>query len=344
MIRKHVTIADIAREVGVAPQVVSRVLHGGKSTAGARRELREKIREVAAERGYRPSAAGQMLRKGAFHSVGILLGHSDNFLLSQLTLAGLTEGLAEKEYTATLFYVRDRSDSGLLDSRLISSKLTDALIIPYVRQPSRRLVNELGDLHIPVIWMNRRCRYDALRMDEAGASGMLLRHLVEQGHEHVDFIDYSGNGKDAHTRERIRGIQTEAAKLNIRTRFHLEHLPRADRAPAVRRYLAGTPKPRALIINSLSAAQIFLQVAHQQGLRLPEDLALASFDDGSYYTANTPSITCALRPDFAFGRSAAEMVLQRLKHPDTPLPLRKVAFELRIGGTTRKEQTCAPHH
>lgn len=333
---KAVTIADIASEVGVAPQVVSRVLHGGKSTASARKEIRDKIREVAAKRGYRPSAAGQMLRKGTFHSVGILIGHSDNFLLSQLTLTGLAEALAEKEYTATLFYVRDKSDSGLLDSRLISSKLTDALIIPYVRPPSRRLVRELNALHIPVIWMNRRCRHDALRMNEAGASAMLLRHLVEQGHRKVAFVDYSGNGKDAHTRERITGLKKCAAELNVDLELHLDQIHRPDRAPVVRRFLAESKNPRALIVNSLSAAQIFLQVAHQRGLRIPDELVLASFDDGSFHTASNPIITCAIRPDFAFGRRTAEMVLQRLENPGKTLPLRKLDFELRIGGSTVK--------
>ncbi len=337
MIKKPVTIADIAKEVGVAPQVVSRILHGGKSTASARKEIREKIREVAARRGYRPFAAGQMLRKGSFHSVGILIGNPNDFLLSQLALAGLAEGLATKDYTATLFYAEAHTDTALLDSRLIASKLTDALIIPYVRNPSRRLVSELKSLHIPVIWMNRRTRFDAVRMNEAGASAMLLRHLFDQGHREITFLDYSGNGGDPHTRERIGGLKKEAEALGIRLHLHLDRIARADRAPAARRFLMSSPNPRALIVNSLSAAQVFLQVAHQLGRVLPDELALASFDDGSQCTANTPCITCAIRPDFAFGRNTAEMVLQRLEDPGTPLPLRKMNFELNIGGSTQKE-------
>jgi len=337
MTKKAVTIADIAKEVGVAPQVVSRILHGGKSTASARKEIREKIREVAAKRGYRPSAAGQILRKGSFHSVGIMLGHSDNFLLSQLTLAGLVEGLAMKEYTATLFHAGGSSDSALLDSRLIASKLTDALIIPYVRQPSRRLIKELKSLNIPVIWMNRRCRHDSLRMNEAGASTMLLDHMVDQGYRDISFIDYSGNGEDAHTQERIKGLEKEAREQGVSLSLHLDKIPRADRAAAARSFLASDEKPRALIVNSLSAAQIFLQVAYQDGLRIPEDLALASFDDGAHFSANTPIITCAIRPDYAFGRSTADMVLQRLQNLDKPLPLRTLDFDLQVGGSTRKD-------
>lgn len=337
MVRKAITITDIAREVGVSPQVVSQVLHGGKSTAGARREIREKIRKHAAERGYRPFAASQILRKGSFRSVGVLIGDPNDFLLSQLALAGLTEGLAEKEYTATLFYAKARTDSDLLDSRLISSKLTDALVIPYVREPSRHLVNELKTLDIPVIWMNRHTRYDAVRMDESSAASLLLRHLASEGNKKVIFLDYSSGGKDAHTRERLKGLKKEAGKLGVRLDVHLESVARTDRALAARAFLRRHRCPGAMIINSLSAAQVFLQVAHQLQLKLPEDVALASFDDGSQYTANTPFVTCAIRPDFAFGRCTADMVLTRLENPSTFLPLRKLEFDLRIGGSTRRD-------
>ncbi|MDF3127642.1 LacI family DNA-binding transcriptional regulator [Kiritimatiellaeota bacterium B1221] len=335
--KKAVTISDIAKEVGVAPQVVSRVLHGGKSTASARKEIREQIKEVAAKRGYRPYAAGQMLRKGTFKSVGILIGHADNFLLSQLTLAGLAEGLAEKEYTATLFHAKGQSDSALLDSRLITSKLTDALIIPYIRKPSRRLISELKSLHIPVIWMNRRSRHDALHMNEAGAAEMLFNHLIEQGYRDIGFVDYSGNGEDTHTQERIIGIEKAAENHGVGFSLHLDRIARADRPAAVQKFLDTQKNAQALIVNSLSAAQIFLQTAHQRKIRIPQDLAIASFDDGSHFNANTPYITSAIRPDFAFGRSTADMVLRRLEDPGKSLPLRSLDFELQIGGSTREE-------
>lgn len=337
MLKKAITITDIARELGVSPQVVSQVLHGGKSTAGARRELREKIRKYAAEKGYRPFAASQILRKGSFNSVGVLIGNPNDFLLSQQALAGLTEGLSQKDYTATLFYANAQTDSELLDSRLISSKLTDALIIPCVREPSRHLVNELKTLGIPVIWMHRHTRYDAVRMDEANAATLLLRHLVSQGNKKVLFLDYSGGGRDAHTQERLKGLKREAEKLEVQLDIHLECVARKDRASATRAFLTRHKRPGAIIINSLSAAQVFLQVAHQLQLKLPEDIALASFDDGFQYTANTPFVTCAIRPDFAFGRCTADMVLKRLKDPSTPLPLRNLEFELKIGGSTLRD-------
>lgn len=329
-----VTIADIAREVGVAPQVVSRVLHGGKSTAGARRELRERIREVAARRDYRPFAAGRMLRSRSFHSIGILLGQAHDFLISQQSLAGLVSRLAEDDYTGTVYYTSGTSDPELLDNRLITSKLCDALIIPYVRPPGQRLLAALAALAMPVIWMNRRARYDCVSMDETGAGALLADHLHERGQQAVTFVDYSGGGRDQHTRDRMRGLATRAAALGLQTSFVTEVVDRVHRPAAARALLTQRKRPHALIVNSLSAAQVILQTAVQLGLGIPEDLALASFDDGGHYSANIPFITCALRPEFLFGQVTGQLVLDRLKQPGRAQVSRRVPFELVVGGTT----------
>lgn len=329
-----VTLTDIAKEVGVAPQVVSRVLNGGKGTASARLEVRERIKKVAAQRGYRPFAAGQMLRARAFHSVGVLIGRSQDFLISQETLAGLARGLASANYSATLHYMEDVTDAALLDSRLIASRRTDALLIPYVRTPSRTLCAALNALPIPVCWLNRRARTNSVIMNESGAARLLVDHLAYTGHRRICFLDYSSGGRDAHTRDRLRGFRQATQRSGLEGLTELRSIARPDRAAAARDFLQRLPKPCALIVNSLSAAQVLLQVASQQELQIPVDLALASFDQDQAYSANVPAITCALRPDFTFGTAVAEMVLQRIKAPDQPVKTQSVDFTLAVGGTT----------
>lgn len=329
-----VTLADIAKEVGVAPQVVSRVLHGGKGTASARLEVRERIKEVAARHGYRPFAAGQILRNRSFRSVGILIGNENDFLLSQDSLAGLIAGLSRSDYTGTLYYAEGDSNEELSTNRLLASQLTDALVIPYVRSPRSRFFREVMALKVPVIWLNRRARFDAVAMDEAGAAAQLVTHLAEEGHRRITFVEYSGGGRDPHTRERVRGGQAAAKKYGVTLDVIAKQVPRSERAAAARALLRSRG-PRALIVNSLSAAQVILQVAKELHLEVPNDLALASFDDGHQYSANVPFITCAIRPGFAFGQAAADLVLKRLQPPGEPQRALRVPFDLRIGGTTR---------
>ena len=331
-----VTLSDIAKEVGVAPQVVSRVLNGGKGTASARAQVRDQIREVAARRGYRPFAAGQILRARAFHSVGVLIGHAQDFLISQDALAGLASGLSRHNYTATLHYVEATTDAELLDSRLLSSRLTDAIIMPYVRPPSRVLLRALRALPVPVIWMNRQARTDALAMDELGAGKMLARHLCEQGYRNITFVDYSSGGRDQHTRERMKGVSAAVRDRGLNVTFVTEQIARPDRATAARALLRPSLRRGAVIVNWLSAAQVILQVAQSLNWRIPEDLAIASFDDGRHHSASVPAITCAIRPEFQFGEIAAELILKRLQDPARPQPSRRLSFNLVVGGSTKR--------
>lgn len=331
---KRVTMADIARKVGVAPQVVSTVLNGGKGTASARPEIRKQIQKVAENMGYRPFMAGQALRKGSFQSVGILTGSPEDFLMSQATLNGIVEQLAREDYSATLVHAPSATTSGLLENRLITSHLADGLLIPLVRPPSTRLKNELEALPVPVVWLNRGGRENSLRMNESAAAGELVRVLAKRDPEGILFVDYSGAGKEEHTRDRILGARKEARKLGRSFNTLLKSVPRNQRAEEVSRWLESVKPPLHLIVNSLSAAQVILQVAVRRGWNIPEDLSLTTFDQGNAHTANDPVITCAVRPDYIFGIEAGNMILNRIQNPGTPIPGVQIDFKLVRGGTT----------
>ncbi|WFB36103.1 LacI family DNA-binding transcriptional regulator [Kiritimatiellota bacterium B12222] len=332
--RQNVTLADIARQVGVAPQVVSIVLNGGKGTASARPEIRDRIREVATELGYRPFSAGQALRRGAFQSVGLLIGPPEDFLLTQPTLSGLVERLAESDYTATLVHTRSSSLSGLMENPLVRSRHTDGLLIPFVRTPSARLREELSSLQIPVVWMNRSARHNAIRMDEGDAAAQLVSLYHRKGRKSVTFVDYSSGGRDAHTRERIRSAEHQAQKLGMNFNTHLRSVPRDQRGEAVAEWLKTQHAPLHLIVNSLSAAQIILQVGVREGWKVPETLSLASFDNGKGFTANVPAISCAVRPDYLFGIRSAEMILEQIQSREAQIPSERLSFDVIEGGTT----------
>ncbi len=99
----HVTLSDIGRELGISHQVVSKAINGGQSTAVVSKQLDARIRETAARLGYRPSSAGRSLRSGKTMSIGILVGPSEDFLLTSNTLISCVTALSDRGYSTTLF-------------------------------------------------------------------------------------------------------------------------------------------------------------------------------------------------------------------------------------------------
>jgi len=331
----HVTLSDIGERLGVSHQVVSKTLNGGRGTVGVGEELGQRIRETAIQMGYRPSTAGRSLRLGKTMSIGILLGPPEDFLLSPETQAACVATLSEKGYVATLFSASGTSEEQYLKSPLLSERSVDALLISYIHQPTAAFEKDVSRLHMPVVWMNRRAKSNALWVDERDAARMLGQHLIEAGHRHLAFLDYScGSLTDPLIGERLSGLRDAAESTNTVVSIIQKRLARPERSTHVAKWLESSNRPTAIVANSLSSAQAVSQTAIGKGLKLPDDLAVASFDNGQAHLANVPVITCAIRPDAEFGRVAAKMILDLLDKPDQRTPGRSLPFTMSLGGST----------
>lgn len=338
----NVTLSDIGDQLGISHQVVSKTMNGGRSTVVVSKELELRIRETAARMGYRPSTAGRSLRLGKTMSIGILVGPSEDFLLSPDTLVACVKALSERGYSTTLFSANGNSEEDYLKSPLLSERSVDALLVSYAHEPSATFEAEVARLPMPVVWLNRKTASNTLCVDERGAARLLAEHLLEQGHRHLAFLDYSsGSLKDALIAERLSGMRDAADEAGAILSIIQKRLARTDRSEHAQSWLTAEKRPTAIVTNSLSSAQAVCQTALGMGLSLPQDLAVASFDNGPSHLANVPVITCAIRPDGEFGRIAAKMIFDLLDQPDFSTPGLCLPFTLSIGGSTvsQKQKT-----
>jgi DNA-binding LacI/PurR family transcriptional regulator len=327
---------DIARRVGTSHAVVSKVLHGGRSNVGVNRDLRGRIEQVAQEMGYRPSAAARALRSGSFQCIGVLTGGVEaNIYLPQATLAAMSHAFAQRGYTVSLLCCTLGPDGSLLDSALLRTHQIDSLVVSTVSPPTAHQRVDLGRLDMPVIWMNQYEPYHCVSLDEAGAADMLVEHLVEQGHRRIQFVDFSTGLESPHTLQRVRGFQQAMARHGLEPlMLALPRIARVARPGVMANSLDQPHRPTAVIVNSCTSALTLMQVAAARGLRVPLDLAIATFDDGTMRDVATPTLTTATAPTAELGRAAADMVLRALADAGAPAPSRSLPFVLQVGGST----------
>lgn len=337
-----VSIVDIARAAGVSHQVVSKALHGGESKSAASPATRTRIQELAREMGYRRSGAGRAMREGRYFSVGLVVGSGDDFLLPEAMVSTLAARLSEAGYTCTLYCAESKSDAAIFTSPLLTEVRSDCLIISYVRPLSPDIVARVENLGTPVVWLNREARTNCIYVDERQGALLLTKHLKEQGHRHLTLVDYSTDLETPFFRARFEAMQDYCAEHGLMFSLIQKKLPREKRSAHVEEWLKHPNRPTAIVANSLSSAQIICQTAVRCGLRLPEDLAVASFDNGNWHQANCPAITCAVRSDAAFGEAVAASVLARLKQPSVPVKSTSFAFTLSQGGTTFSSNSKKP--
>lgn len=329
-----VTLNDIAGMVGVSTNTVSRALRG-KSDIGT--ETRKRVRRAAELVGYRPNGASRALRCQAFHSVGILAGSVDEFYLPEQTLGTMSLALASAGYSCSLVCTSKVDPEHIAQIPLIKARLVDSLISAYVREIPPWMVEAISSTGIPVVWLHRWLEHDSLTLDEADAVDQLMNHLHECGYRSVMFVDYSTGGDGWVAPRRLRAFDMAAELLGMEgTRMAHRRVPRDERFEVTRNWLGKPNRPRAVISGSITGAIAIIQTALHLGLRVPEDLAVAAFDDGrGYYNVGVPAITCVLRPEIRFGEVAAEMAVKKARNPNVPLPSRSVKYTVAIGGSTK---------
>jgi LacI family transcriptional regulator len=331
-----VTITDIAKRLGVSHPVVSKVLNGGKSTVGVSEATRRRVLELATEMGYRPHAAGQWLKTRRFNAVGVVVGSQDpNFYLPQRTVSSFSRVLAGEDYTCTFVSVPGLGKDELMACPLIKRNQVDTLVVSYAEQPSEEMIKALEGIPVPIVWLHHGAQHNLIKLNEGGATAMLVDHLKEQGHDRLLFIDYSTGLGDPASMARLQAFEKRSHELGIDPILMASRkVPRSERFEATSSWITRKGAPKAVIANSLSTAIAVLQTALHLGMKVPDDIAIATFDDGDHHTLAIPNITAAIAPHAKLGEAAAELSVRLAEDKQLRLPAMVLDFELRVCGST----------
>jgi LacI family transcriptional regulator len=309
--RERSTIHDIAAEANVSVATVSRVLNGRDHVAP---ETRERISRIVRERGYSVNRSARSLQFGRTGLIGLLvpLVHPNYF---STIVAGVTEALNDHDLRAILSPTEHKHDREvtLLD-RLMHGMADGALVV--LPEESSAELERLLDSDYSFVVIDPRLPLDARipAVSAANTSGadQVTRHLLELGHRRIAAI--TGPRDWQATEERRRGYHAALASAGILPDPTLEieadfEIPGAARATQA--LLDRSDPPTAIFAFNDNLAIGTIQAARARGLRVPEDLSVAGFDDSEHASLITPSLTTVRQPLAEMGRTAVSL-LRRL--------------------------------
>lgn len=271
-----VTIKDVARAAGVSVASVSRALNGHDNVTG---ETRKRIQDAADRLRYMPNGAARSLITQRTQTIGAVLPdlHGEFFseLIRGMDSAARARGLhllvSSSHGSASEVGDVLRTLRGRVDGVLIMSPHADADMLA-TNLPAA----------LPTVLMNTRVpggKYLSLSIDNYGGAYAMTRHLARHGYRRIAFIGGPANNFDAD--ERLRGYRDALAELPpghvasvLDGDFSEESGYRAGLA------LGGvTERPDAIFAANDMMAIGCLFALNELGLKVPDDIALAGFDD-----------------------------------------------------------------
>ena len=307
--RSGVTIEDVAAAVGVSRQTVSRVLNDSPNVKPA---VRARIDAAIEALGYVPNLSARRMGGGRCY---VVLAINDrartienwqarrgNDYVDQMLFGGMTACEAQGWHLVFELVDTEATFARRRLANALASLRPDGVILtpPHCDNPD--LVALLAERDIPCARIGHRdgsATVDVF-MDEAGAANAATRHLIALGHRRIAFI--AGAANYGGSALRVAGYRAALADAGITQDlvgdgdFHFETAEQV-----IAGLVSAASPPTALIADNDEMAFAALHIASARGLRVPEDLAVVSFED-------TPGVRFAVPPLTAIRQPVADMI------------------------------------
>jgi len=281
-------LLDIAQRVGVSVSTVSRVLND-RPDARVSDALRSDILTTAAELGYRPNHFARALRRGRGSHVTVCVWSYPGHFSPRRTSAIPAAAAAVRKPVVTIDAAHLQPiPEGVLE--LLLSQLPEVAVFVGGSWQTPDMVKVVNELHARDVHcvladldeeMDPELPCDTVRADRAQGSALAVTHLADQGHRHIGLVS------SVRTLGRHKGYMHALTESGLTQRYiasldpwPADQLARIDRAREATRVLLEThPQVTALFCATDVIALAAMQAARSVGRRVPEDLAVAGFDN-----------------------------------------------------------------
>jgi LacI family transcriptional regulator len=297
-----VNISDIARQAGVSPSMVSRVLNGKKYVNAGKKE---RILKLIEETGYVPNKAARNMAMQRSFTIGIVI--PDGFNVFQWQLVSIIERyLGSFDYHTLVFLVKfdSASEKECLD-RIKSEKLDGIIMLHEVQSPE--FYEYLVRARLPVI--ATMCNYNAIptvTIDDHQAAFEAVSHLVGLGHRKINLIcgsEYSFGKKRAEGYFQglnANGIPGEEGRVVYVPQYSPE-----SGMYGMRELLLRNRDFTAIFAASDELALGAMRTLQDEGIRIPQDISVIGFDDIDIADYLHPRLTTIRQPIREIGEQSA---------------------------------------
>jgi LacI family transcriptional regulator len=305
------TLRDVAKVAGVSTATVSATIN---QSAYVRPELQERVRKAIAEIGYHPNGIARSLKKRSTQTLGLIISDITNPFFTAL-VRGVEDAANARGYALILCNTDEHLEKERAYIRLLRSRRVDGLIMAPAGAPDdyRGLSAEVNT---PLVFIDRRIPFvsaDAVIVDNVAGARQVVQYLLQLGHRRIGAI--TGLPHISTTHERIQGYRQalEGAGIALDPTLMPGGNSRLEGGYlAARELLSGGDRPTAVFAtNNLMAIGLMRAVA-ERGLRCPEDISVACFDDFEWASVFRPRLTTVAQPVYETGLKAAELLFARI--------------------------------
>lgn len=336
--KKNITMRDIANKMNISTVTVSKAL-ADKDGVGER--LREQIKTVAEQMGYRKNVLAKDMKEGITHNIGILI--SERYTMNDSVYMPLQQSLSrylmnENYYGIVEVITRDM-EALLAMPKVITDCKVDGVII--LGQMKLDYVNQISNtIGIPYIFFDfyyEHVNADAVISDNVYGGSAITAQLISLGHRRIGFI---GNIlAEGSTMDRFLGYYKALLENGIEFRRDWILDERNDFGESIDIALP-EDMPTAFVCSSDETAYRFIMKLKKSGFRIPDDISVAGFGNSLYAMLSQPQLTTFTIDMEQMAQAAVQGIINKLKDENYRFGRKIISGELVMRqSTSRRSQS-----
>lgn len=332
---KHITIKDIARHLSLSVSTVSRALVDDKNI---RRETKEKVLEAVKALGYQPNPVATNLKYGHTNTVGVIVPEMVTPFASQV-INGIQGILYARGIKVIIAESNEDPNKERENLQLMERFRVDGIIISlcsYKKNKDEYL--RLQQAEMPMVFYDRipyGLDVPQVIVDDYMKAFFLVERLIRGGRKQI--VHIQGPDDVYNSIERAAGYKDALAKFNIplsEDMFVKTGLTFEDGKNAADLLLARDISFDAIFAFTDTLAIGAMNRLREAGKKIPEEVAVASFSGTILSTIVYPQLTTVEPPLLQMGKTAAELILEKIKNPASPNRSVVLDAEIRMRAST----------
>lgn len=306
-------MTDVARAAGVSLATVSHVVNGTRAVSGS---TRDKVLEAAERLGFEDERLVSVRTRAA--TVGVIVTSVSSPYFGELIEGMSTEA---RRFDAALMLMTTEEDPALEYQavQMLLGRRVDGIIMTPTREWADRSKATLLHSGTPCVLVDRLedRHFDQVGCEGAAAADAMVRHLMGHGHSRIGFI--RGLRGLATTGPRENGYRRALAsrRLDVDPGYVVDGLSTVKGGQLATEQLMALPRPPSAVFaanNNMTMGM--LAALRHLDVRVPQDLAVAAFDDLEWSDIVRPGITSIAQPFHAMGCRAMQLLLDRIADPE----------------------------
>jgi len=310
------TIIDVARQAGVSPTTVSRVLNNTPHAVGA--ETRERVLKVVQELNFIPNPLAKGLLGVETHLIGVIVGDASDPYYANI-VKGISDTAQSEGYLTIVCNTERDPEIELRFLHAILQYSADGIIfasggsvLPDHQDQFQEIVDTLKLRHVPVVALgNRNLNVPQVSIDDVQAAQEMTEYLIDLGHNRIGFI--LGPSGMITSQRRLEGYQRALEK------HHIPYQPSLvmegdftfeSGLKAANHFVKNDPMVTAVFASNDREALGCLFGLKEKGIAVPEQVSVAGFDDIEMLQFVDPSVSTVRVPMYEIGAMGIKQLLK----------------------------------